>query len=139
MRNLCFTERSLQFSEFTHKSLGSSFSLPSLFFLSMPFFFPHRRRLHPSPSFLPSSLLCSDPGTRARAGMRGARAAPERARRVGGCGSRAEARGAGERALRGRAARVARAGAARQQVRASGSGGAERGRVAGGQAREQAA
>jgi hypothetical protein len=35
MRNLCFTERSLQFSKFAHKSLGSSIFLPSLFFLSV--------------------------------------------------------------------------------------------------------
>jgi hypothetical protein len=34
MRNLYFTKRSLQFSEFAHKSLGSSFSLPPLFFFS---------------------------------------------------------------------------------------------------------
>jgi hypothetical protein len=36
MRNLCFTDRSLQFSEIAHKSLGSSISLLPLFFLSLP-------------------------------------------------------------------------------------------------------
>jgi hypothetical protein len=35
MRNLCFTDRSLQFFNFTHKSLGSSISLSPLFFFSL--------------------------------------------------------------------------------------------------------
>jgi hypothetical protein len=40
MRNLCFTERSLQFSKFTHKSLGNFIPLSSLFFLSLSLPYP---------------------------------------------------------------------------------------------------
>jgi hypothetical protein len=39
MRNLCFTERSLQFSKFAHKSVGNPFSPSSLFFLSLALIF----------------------------------------------------------------------------------------------------
>jgi hypothetical protein len=62
MRNLYFTERSLQFSSFTHKSLGSSFSLSPLFFLSL---FPWRfllcffHRQNSPKSYPPLSLSLS--------------------------------------------------------------------------------
>jgi hypothetical protein len=63
MGNLCFTERSLQFSKIAHKSLGSLFSLSPLFLSSRRLFlcFFHQRQQHPSASFLPLSL-CSAPG-----------------------------------------------------------------------------
>jgi hypothetical protein len=40
MGNLCFTERSLQFSKIAHKSLGNSIPLSPMFFFSLaPFLF----------------------------------------------------------------------------------------------------
>jgi hypothetical protein len=50
-----FTKRSLQFSKFTHKSLGNPFSPSPLFFLSLQFFFSPPTTA-PSECFLPSSL-----------------------------------------------------------------------------------
>jgi hypothetical protein len=51
MGNFCFTNRSLQFSDFTHKPLGKFICPSSLLFLILPspsFFFPHRQQLHPN-------------------------------------------------------------------------------------------
>jgi hypothetical protein len=114
MRNLCFTERSLQFSKFAHKSLGSSISLPSLFFLSLCFIL-HWRQISLSLSLALSSPL---PGSAQRhaggwqqvlaralgAAGRGCRAL-EQVLGMGGCSERggagAWARG---RLRRGRAA-----------------------------------
>jgi hypothetical protein len=56
MGNLCFTERSLQFSKFMHKSLGSLFSFSPLFLFSLAspsFLLPLAAA---SPSLLPPTL-----------------------------------------------------------------------------------
>jgi hypothetical protein len=70
-----FTEGSLQFSEFAHKSLGSSISLSPLFFLSLCLFFPWRfflcfsHRRHPlSLPYLHSGPLSLLYPTRASSG-----------------------------------------------------------------------
>jgi hypothetical protein len=106
MENLCFTERSLQFFEFMHKSLGSSISLSPLFLFSLaPSSFSHCQHLSLAPSLSPprfSPSLYPLPGpskqrvreqrAEARGAGRGRR--PE----AGGCSRRGRghrARGAG--------------------------------------------
>jgi hypothetical protein len=102
MRNLYFTDRSLQFSKITHKSLGSSFSLSPLFFLSLlPWrfllcFFHRQHSPNPYPPPLPLSLSLSlsfSPGGGAAQAWACRRAARAAARL--GVGARASARGSG--------------------------------------------
>jgi hypothetical protein len=90
MRNLCFTERSLQFSKFTHKSLGSSISLPPLFFLS-PFFLIRFPSSTGGPIWapLPASLCCSGPA-REQAALA---ARVSQRRRAGACAARCDSGG----------------------------------------------
>jgi hypothetical protein len=132
MRNLCFTDRSLQFSEFTQKSLGSSFSLPPLFFFSLPFFFPTGGgSIRVLLSFLsPSARLQAAGGSRRARGRRrewarlrlGARRGRSggagRVRRVR-LGRRRRGRGGAERlGWRHRCGRLRRAGTAGARVQA---------------------
>jgi hypothetical protein len=78
MRNLCSTERSLQFSKFTHKSLGKTIPLSSLSsLLLLGFLFLSLAVTPPSPlspPYLPPSPCCRPAWARPAAG--GARAAP---------------------------------------------------------------
>jgi hypothetical protein len=110
MENLCFIERSLQFSKIARKSLEEFYS--SFSSVSSPwrpfFFFPHWRQLHPNPSFLPLSLS----STRQQRGS-----AQARKRHAGGALARGGAGGVGARDPGGGSARGARAGAARAQAR----------------------
>jgi hypothetical protein len=95
MRNLCFTERPLQFSEIAHKSFGSLFSLSPLFLFSLasPSFFFHRRRSF-SPTSLP--LLHAAAGRASELRPYGIGRQPRRAGAGGGRAARG-ARGAGWR------------------------------------------
>jgi hypothetical protein len=94
MENLCFTDRSLQFSKIAHKSLEEFYS--SFSSVSSPwrpfFFFPHQRHLSlPHPYPLPLSLSSAGPGKqqgepKATAGAGAAR--PERRAALEQCASR---------------------------------------------------
>jgi hypothetical protein len=65
MRKLCFIERSLQFSEFVHKSLGEfQFPFSSVSLLFGTLFFPHRRPYPYPPRFPSLSLSLSLPSMR---------------------------------------------------------------------------
>jgi hypothetical protein len=98
MGNLCFTEGSLQFSNFTHESLGSTFSLPPLFFLSLCSIFS-LAPLISSTGGAPFSFLspccfspwhtggCERAQARGRAARSGARVAASRRGADGGTGS----------------------------------------------------
>jgi hypothetical protein len=90
MGNLCFTEKPLQFFDFTHKSLGSSFSLPPLFLFPwrlLPFS-PHRRPIFlRSPSSSPPRFSPSFSSMRQTAAGRGAPAPAAAGGAAPGCGS----------------------------------------------------
>jgi hypothetical protein len=75
MENLCFTERSLQFSKFTHKSLGNPFSSSPLFFLSLALILSSTDGTSPGGFFpcSPSLYSLRLARSRRRPGARGAR------------------------------------------------------------------
>jgi hypothetical protein len=133
MRNLCFTEKSLQFSRLRISPWG----IPSVLLLCSSLswrllFLPHRRQLHPNASFLPLSLSSTRQRRRARAGAAAAvgRAAPgerRRARagaaRLGRCKRRRAGAGGGR-------LRLASGGAARRRLRLVGGARWRAGRLA---------
>jgi hypothetical protein len=119
-----FTKRSLQFSKFAHKSLGSPISLPSLFFLSLCFIL-HRRHLSISLlPFLSSTRLGAAPGS-AGAARAGVEAGGARELSVAAAAAGAGTGGAGRgRARLGRPRATGGCGSVR--ARWSEAGGAER-------------
>jgi hypothetical protein len=107
MRNLYFTEKSLQFSKLRTSPWEVSFLFLLCFLLTGAFLFPHRRRLFSGPSLSPScsSLSLSSTGRagRKRAGAGRWRSARATARRAGErrCERAREAAGELARALAG--------------------------------------
>jgi hypothetical protein len=155
MRNLCFTERSLQFSIFTHKSLANLFSPSPLFFFSLVLPYPlptpsslsglHPGSSPPSLSSMPQQAGLTSGGGRAarvrRALARGGAATvggperrPQGQARVDGGSGPAQTLG---RSAQTRSARTRGAGA-RQARRCAGAGVARATGGAGGSARRQA-